>query len=777
LKNLVSLSKRAIVVLGLISALCIVSIFFIQFSYDFEAFFPEGDPETKFYQDFRDKFETDNDFIIIGLENEKGVFQSDFLLKVDSLTTVLSELPNVTNVISPTKIKEPIKTSLGFMQAPLLRINNPEAYPFDSAKVYARPELVGTLFSEDRKALMIQVEHTKFLEKHLCDSLSYDVSDALAEFDFDKEHAVGRAIGQVYYINLMQTETIVFVTLSIILIILFLFIAFRSWWGIWVPITVVLLAIIWVLGLMQVTGKEIDLMVMILPTILFVVGMSDVVHILSKYFDELRNGSEKIHALKVSFKEIGLATLLTSITTAIGFLTLLTSSIQPINDFGLYSAAGVLLAFILAYTLLPAVLVLTPAPKVQSNELTNTFWTKNLHTAFGFLLRNKTLVVILSIVVGTVAIYGASKISVNNFLLEDLSEEDPFKQEFDYFEKTFAGARPFEMALLFKENVSPWDYEVLKKQEELDAYLTDVYGVGNLVSPVSIIKGAHRALKGGKDKYYSIPDDAKTLAKITKNFGKFGTDKFIDLFYYNELDELKSEGKKGKELTGEKKNWGRINGKVPDLGSTIFFQKEDSLNNFIQNELNSPFFEAKITGTARLIDLNNRTLAVNMVGGLAIAFGVIALIVGFMFKSLKMVLISLIPNVFPLVVIAGVMGLSGIGLKVSTSIVFTIAFGIAVDDTIHFLTKLRLELAKGKSLPYAIKRTFIGTGKAIIVTSLILCGGFLTLIGSDFLSVFYIGLLISTTLLMAVLADLFLLPLLIFWFYGKDSEKIIQNEK
>ncbi len=161
-----------------------------------------------------------------------------------------------------------------------------------------------------------------------------------------------------------------------------------------------------------------------------------------------------------------------------------------------------------------------------------------------------------------------------------------------------------------------------------------------------------------------------------------------------------------------------------------------------------------------------------MLGGLAIAFAVIALIVGFMFKSIKMIFISLIPNIFPLLMIAGVMGWSGIGLKVSTSIIFTIAFGIAVDDTIHFLTKLRLELAKGKSLPYAIKRTFIGTGKAIIVTSLILCGGFLTLIGSDFLSVFYIGLLISITLLMAVLADLFLLPLLIFWFYGKSHKKI-----
>jgi predicted RND superfamily exporter protein len=777
LKNLEKLSKRVILGLGLVSIACIFSITFIEFDYDFESFFPQGDPETEFYKDFRDKFETDNDFIVVALENEKGIFQKDFLLRADSLTEELKKLPNVEEVISPTQIKEPIKTAFGFIQAPLMRIDNPEVYSYDSLKIFERPELVGSLFSKNGKAIMLQVIHTKFLSKQLCDSLSHDVTDLIAEYSFNESHAVGRAIGQVYYIGLMQRETITFVVLSVILIIVFLFIAFRSWWGIWVPITVVLLAIVWVLGLMQVTGKEIDLMVMILPTILFVVGMSDVVHILSKYFDELRLGTEKIPALKIAFKEIGLATLLTSITTAIGFLTLLTASIDPICDFGLYSATGVILAFILAYTLLPAVLVLTPAPKVNNNVYSSTFWTKHLHRAFGFLLRNKGTVIVLSIILVIVSSMGMSKITVNNFLLEDLSDSDPFKQEFDYFEDAFAGARPFEMALEFKENASPWELQSLLYQEKLDDYLKNTYGAGNLMSPVAIVKGANRSLNGGKKEFYKIPEDEAGLKKITKNLGKFGSDKFIALFYYDELESLHDIYKDSSDIDstlfeGSKKKWGRINGKVPDLGSTIFFEKEDSLNIFLASELDNPYFDARITGTARLIDLNNRTLATNMLGGLAIAFAVIALIVGFMFKSIKMIFISLIPNIFPLLMIAGVMGWSGIGLKVSTSIIFTIAFGIAVDDTIHFLTKLRLELAKGKSLPYAIKRTFIGTGKAIIVTSLILCGGFLTLIGSDFLSVFYIGLLISITLLMAVLADLFLLPLLIFWFYGKSHKKI-----
>ncbi len=157
-----------------------------------------------------------------------------------------------------------------------------------------------------------------------------------------------------------------------------------------------------------------------------------------------------------------------------------------------------------------------------------------------------------------------------------------------------------------------------------------------------------------------------------------------------------------------------------------------------------------------------------MTYGLFFAFLVVACVVGIMFKSWKMTIVCLIPNFFPLLLILGIMGFAGIDLKVSTSIIFTIAFGIAVDDTIHFMSKLRLQLAKGRSMLYAVKRTFISTGKAIVVTSIILCGGFLTLVLSNFLGTFYIGLLISLTLLFAVLADLLLLPVLIIYLFPKE---------
>jgi len=163
-----------------------------------------------------------------------------------------------------------------------------------------------------------------------------------------------------------------------------------------------------------------------------------------------------------------------------------------------------------------------------------------------------------------------------------------------------------------------------------------------------------------------------------------------------------------------------------------------------------------------------------MIWSLGIAFSVIALIVGFLYKSVRMVLIALIPNVFPLIMIGGVMGFLGIDIKVSTSILFTIAFGIAVDDTIHFISKLKLELKKGNQMIFAIRRTYMSTGRALVLTTAILCAGFLTLIASDFLGTFYMGFLITLALIFAVLSDLFLLPVLILAFYRDKKQRLAE---
>jgi len=723
----------------------------LQFDYDFEKFFPQGDPDSAFFIEFRESFRSDNDFIIIGAKREAGIFDRKFLAEITMLADSIENLKYVESVYCAINFTEPIISGGMPFSRPILDYSTEEKMLRDSARLITRPEYIGTFISPDLKSVGIQVLHKEYLSKSACDTLGRDVQQLVYSYDFDESHVIGRCIGQDVYIDMMQHEMLLFMGLSMLMIVIFLVIAFRSWWGVWVPLMVVLLAIVWNLGVMYLLGQKIDVMLTVLPTIIFVVGMSDVVHIISKYFEELRSGLTKMEALKIAFKEIGVATFLTSLTTGIGFLTLMTSSIEPIQNFGLYTAIGVFLAYILAFSLLPAILALRSAPAVRTTNPREVFWTRWMHNALRWVLGNKSTVLIGSIAIIAFGIWGATQVEVNNFILEDLKEDHFLKQEFDYFADNFAGARGVEVAVLFEDSSAFYELETLQEMTEIQTYLEDVYGIGSFFTPITAISGANRTLKGGADKHFRLPESQEDLDDLIGKIAKLSGQNPMDLVYSPE------------------NKWARMSGKMPDLGKQIYDEKDRMFEEYLaQNHANAPF-TITLTGTGHLIDLNNEQLSSTMLKGLAIAFVIIGFIAMIMFRSWKMVLISLIPNVLPLLLIAGFMGFSGIYLKASTAIIFTIAFGIAVDDTIHFLSKFRLELGKDRHWLYALKRTYISTGKAIVVTTLILTAGFLSLVFSEFLGTFYIGLLISMTLVFAVFSDLILLPVLIILFYRKKK--------
>ena len=750
-------SRRVLFAIAIGSVFLLWRVSNIGFDYDFESFFPQDDPETAYYLNFRDHFETDNDFILIGIEHENGIYEQDFLGEVDRLVEELLLIPHVDAVISPTRIEEPIRFGITTVRKPLLRWQEfgeegLQKLKLDSTKLHQDATYIGNLIAPSGRALCLQVLHQQMLSKEGCDSLALSLYDLTGRYTFDGMHIAGRAAAQKYYVDVMQREVVLFVSLGMVLIVIFLWFAFQSLWGILVPLGVVLLSGLWTLGLMELTGKAIDVMTIVLPTIIFVVGMSDVVHILSRYYEELRSGASKETGIRRAFKEVGLATFLTTLTTAVGFLTLTTSSIEPIHDFGLYAAAGVGIAYLLAFTLLPAVMVLLPAPHVRVDG-SGVFWNQVLHRQFRKVLQRGRWILAGTLVVLGLAVWGTTQIQVDNVLLEDLASDDPFLQEFKFFENEFAGVRPFELAIQLPDNKDVYDLSIQQEIQDIGDYLKTEYGVGSLISSAEIFAQVNRWSNGDQKQFHRLPSSQSDLQAMIKNLNRFGADELLALVAHPE-DRLL-----------------RINGKVGDLGAQVFRVKNDELMRwFEQTHPDSPL-ELRVTGTAQLIDLNIASLATDMLKGLSIAFLVVALIAGLMFRSLRMVIISLIPNFIPLLLIAGIMGWFEIDLKLSTSIIFTIAFGIAVDDTIHFISKLRIQLAQGRSLPYAIKRTFIGTGKAIIITSIILCGGFITLGLSQFLGTFYIGVLISCTLLFAVLADLLLLPwLVLLLFSWKKTE-------
>lgn len=740
----------------------IINIFFIstlKFEYDFESFFPEDDDDFEFFQEFTEKFENDNDWIVIGLKTEqKSIFNTDFITKLDSLTTDLKAITNVVKVQSPTTLKNVLISPGGILNPPFIHVDEPEKLAKDSSIIYQYKDLVNSFFSEDAKSVLVLLQFKNGLKKDSSTALYEQVDETIASYNFNEYHIAGRLKAEVEYVKRMQLELAVFVSASVVLIIIFLTISYRSVWGVVLPLFIVLISIVACLGFMGMMGKHIDIMTILLPTIMFVVGMSDVVHILSKYLEELRLKATKVEALNKTIKEIGMAIFLTSLTTAIGFLTLLTAGVKPIQEFGTYTAAGVFLAFILAITFMPAMMFFLKKPKIAESQKNRIFWHKSLGNLFIWTLRKRKAIIFASIALTGLSLVGISMIKIDARLIDEVNDGDPLKEDFLFFEDNFRGGRPFEFAAwVVDSSKTAFNYEVMQQFNLIQEYLEQEFEVGQMVSPVTMIKTLNRARNGGIPEYYTMPDK-RTYRELRRPIKTIRKSKEFQLIVTEDLKTV------------------RFSGKMNDIGSLAMEERTNQLYDYLKANVDSKLIAYRMTGSPTLIDKSNRHLSQNMMEGLAIAFIAISIIMGFLFKSPRAIIVSLVPNILPLLIIAGIIGYFNVGLKMSTSIIFTIAFGIAVDDTIHFMSKLRIELGKGKSLLYALKRTFISTGKAIIVTSVILSGGFLTLIFSAFNGTYYTGLLISLTLVFAVISDLLLIPSLIVYLYP-SAQKSLTSKK
>lgn len=719
----------------------------VRLDHDFEKFFPTDDPELDRYLAYRDRFGNDNDNLLIGAAREPHVFDREFLIKVDSLAVALQRLPNVLAVLSPTRLQDPRATPVGVFSIPFLRLDSDSTLASDSARIWRDERIREAFFAEDGKALLVLVQTAPGLSKVKSDALMIAVDSLVTGSGLSDVRMGGRIHGQYWYIMKMQRELILFFALSILLLTVFLSVGFRTIWGVLVPIGVVGLTVLWQVGMITLLGKPLSILTMLLPTILFVVGMSDVVHIQERYIEALRSGHPKARALAISYYEVGRATFLTSLTTAIGFGTLMTSGILPIREFGLYTAAGVFLAFALAFTLLPATLLLVGTPVQALASEGRGVWYPVLHKLMRALLRHRRIIPWVFLVIGGVSMLFIMRLKVDNQLLEDWPDDDPQKQEYFWFEEHFGGVRPFEMQIgMVDTSAKVWDLDMLQATERVQDHLANEYGVKAIFSPVTVVKSLNKAFNGGSDEFYKLPDTPGETKRLVKRAELIlGTDGI-------------------RKLATPDGRYARLSGRMVDEGGHIHAQRNKRLEAFVLANTPTERMWLAQTGMAFLVDRSNARLSAQMIGGLSIAFALIALIMARVFRDWRMTLVALVPNVVPLLFVGGFMGLVGIDIKVSTAIIFTIAFGIAVDDTIHMLSKLKIELLKGKSLPYAMKRTLLSTGKALVITSIMLLSGFLSLIFSDFASVFYMGLLVSITLIVALLSDLVLLPVLVLLF-------------
>ena len=735
---------------GIITLISIAGITNLRISFSFESFYPKDDPEFLFYKAYQERFSEEQNFInyIAVKSPEETVFDQAFLQKADQLFFQLSQFNGIDSLLSPTLFNTVRRRGLGYSNEKLLEFDSPQALDKSRERLLADSSLSSIFITRNQQYLCAYL----FIDPDIFDSPDRDKLNKKLVESLSQSGLEFVISGIPYirssYVDKIGKELILFISLAFILILTVLFLTYRNIWGIVIPQLAVLTGLIWILGFMGWTGQTINLINNLLIPIIFVVGMSDIIHLMTKYLQEIRKGSKRNDAIRITMKEIGLSLLLTSVTTAIGFASLLVSRIPPIRDFGIYAACGVMFTFIVAVIIMPVALSRIRAEKLlQSNSLENQkSWKTMMLWIHKITYQYARFVVGIFFLAITASLLLIFRIPTDTYLIEDISKEDPIRKAMEFFEENAYGIRPFEMGIEVKDSSQQiMGRAILVQIDTIQSFLSQQASFSPFASPASFISQANKTWHYGRERYNRIPD----------------TQQQIDELY--EIARLKGGGEVLKTLVTEDGQHGRISARMSDIGRESFERLRVDLDQFISQNCDTSLFDYHVTGHAFLTEQNLIYIRSSLLWGLGIAFVVIGLLMGLLFRSWKMLLISMIPNVIPLILTGGFMGLFGIALTASTALVFVIAFGIAVDDTIHFLSRYRLERNNGFGVEEAIQNSLLGTGKAMLITSFILMGGFVLLLMSDFGGTFNTGLFTGLTIIFALLADLFLLPVLLRW--------------
>ena len=760
--------KYRVSIIGVFCALLVFAVYFslpqnLSFNFDFKRFFPKDDASVKAFETYRETFGSDDDFLFVALESKKGEILSETQLTLlDTITAQLANIPNVRNVQSITSFQDILflKQVVGFMPTikqpaklspvaiPLLRFDS--SFTNDVERIKKDPRLYGRLLGNDSMSAAIIL---------FVDSMGFDTSVAFMDevhqiisnqWEGD-HHYVGRANFEREGKRIAIVEFVKTSLLSIALVIAAFIVFFKNPTSIGFSLITMLVALAFFTGMLGLFKVDIDPISALYPVIILIVGVSDVIHITSKYITEVKSGKTKGEAIESTLRSIGLATFLTSATTAIGFCSLFTSKVVPIRIFGLAAAVGIMITFLVVIFLTLALFTYIPPTKLKNLDFGDSFFTEQLKKLYHFTLRKGRAISVGFIGFLAICFWGISTINTDLDIATGLPRGEKLTDDFYFFEKHYSGFRPYEILLEAKGDYSLDDYEILVM---INSIVEAMHKEEDLSTTLSILD-VYKQFNYGKNLRNSFDDYALPDSMSYSSFQALKAD--LPPTSFTRIGLVSEDGKVG-----------RISSTVKDLGTSDIDKINIRLQKHFAEHVDPNKLSVQITGTGTLIDQNNAYLRQNLLFGLSGAVLIIGLVMAVLFKNWKFLVISIIPNVFPLVFGAAVMGVLQISLDATTSMIFAISFGIAVDDTIHFLSKLRLELAKSQNLENAIYHTTLETGRPIIVTSIILFFGFLVMLFAKAPGMMYVGLLVSLTLFSAVFADLFLIPILCRSILKKD---------
>ncbi len=740
----------------------------IRFSYSEANLLPENHEVNVQYNKFLEIFGEEGNLIILGLK-DSTVFEVEKFNAWNELARKLDSTSQVELTVSITDIKklEADRKKRKFVITPLFEkkptqqedIENIkkelfEKLPFYDNILYNGEGTIQTAIYL-KKDIINTPERADFIEQKLI---------PLVE-KFEASNNLDVKISGMPYIRTLNSkniadEMLLFVGGALLITAIIFFFFFRSFRATFITLLVVGIGVVWAFGFIGLLGYELTVLTALIPPLIIVIGVPNAVFLINKYQQEVKKHGNQAKSLQRVISKIGNATLMTNITTASGFATFVFVKSQLLREFGVLASINIISIFILALLIIPILYSFMPLPQKKHLNHLEKKWMENVVNWMERTVRNHRIAIyITTVVIIILSMSGLALIRVSGSLIEDMPKGKQFYKDIKFFENEFGGIMPLEILIDTKRKKGVMKLSTLKKMEKLIETIETFPELSKPISVNNLVKYSKQAFYKGNPKYYQLPtgQEQSSIFAYTKN----------------------SEGNSGmlKNFVDSTGRYARITTFMKDVGTDKMDIIQERLYAVIQKQFPDKKFEVSMTGKALVFLKGTNYLIKNLVISLSLAILLISIFMAWMFRSLEMILISLIPNMLPLLMTAGLMGFFNIPIKPSTILVFSIAFGISVDDTIHFLAKYRQELlANNWRIKPAVYSALKETGVSMFYTSIVLFFGFLVFTVSSFGGTIALGGLVSVTLLLAMVSNLLLLPSLLLSFEKKIANKKVLKE-
>lgn len=766
--------RNRFLILGslLLVTLCLATQWqYMRFTFSEANLLPNKHCENLQYDAFVDTFGEEGNLIVIAVKDER-FFEKQIFDQWITLNDKIETYPEVDFTLSTNNVQELVKDEK-LKKFVLQSVFNPQdsglsaIEKFKQKLFYELPFYSNILYDEERQTIRTAI----YLDKTIVNTeqrrnFIFKTFIPLIT-GFEKDSGLDVKISGMPYIRTLNAKNIVdeigvFVLSAMLLTSLIFFLFFRSFRATFISMFVVIIGVMWAFGILGWLGYEITVLTALIPPLIIVIGVPNCIFLINKYQQEVAKHGNMIKSLQRVIMKIGNATLMTNLTTASGFATFILTDSKILKEFGIVASINIIAIFLLSLLIIPIVYSFMGQPRKKHLKHLNRHYLKVFVRWMENKVRNKRInVFIISIISLLLGIIGVYQIDISGSIIEDMPKKSGFFKDILFFDDEFNGIVPIEIIVDTKRKGGATRLSTLKRIDQLEQFIKEIPELSSPISSVSGVKFIKQAYYNGNPNYYKLPTSQENsfIARYLKN-----------------VKESKNLMQNYIDSTAQ---FNRVTTFMRDIPTERIEEIEKDLVKEIDKIFPPDRYQVKLTGKALLYLKGTHYLIRNLIISLSLAILLIALFMAYMFRSFKMIVISLIPNLLPLIITAGVMGFSGIPLKPSTILVFSIAFGISVDDTIHFLAKYRQELIASKwKIKTAVYNALRETAVSMFYTSIVLFFGFAVFMSSNFGGTVALGGLVSVTLLFAMLANLILLPsLLISLEDSVSNEKVIKEPK